>query len=476
MTTKPYAYQKKGVRKIQHFRGRALLADDMGLGKTFQSWLWRKRFQPGSKTVVVCPAVVKENWVREAAQHVGERVEALYGQKPPARRGRTHTLSDRTRAFIINYDILGAGRRGKSWLKLLRRWKPDLVIVDEIQNIKTRTAKRTKWVRELCRGVKHVVGLGGTAGVENCPAELFPFLNIVRPDIFDSFFAFAKEYCNPKRTPWGWDFRGSKNLDKLHPLLLRTCMIRRKKSDVLKDLPAKTRSVVPLLIPRLKEYKEAEKDIIRFLAKVSKKKARKAAKAEKLVKIGHLKRLAAELKLGQVVRWVEDFREANPGGKLLLFGVHKSVLRPVFERFKRSAVLVTGEVTGKKRQAAIDRFNTDPKCWLFVGNTQAAGVGWSCRSASTVVFCELDWTPGRHVQAEDRVYGLKRGVAGVPVTVYYLVAKGTIEEQLCRILQTKQKNLDAILDGGSSTSSFDIMAELERALLAGTSKTPSGRK
>ena len=256
---------------------------------------------------------------------------------------------------------------------------------------------------------------------------------------------------------------GAKNLDKLHRELKERCMVRRTKAEVLKDLPSKSRQVITLAIDSPREYEDAARDLIGWLVKTSPRLARKAMSAEKMVKMGYLKRLAAKLKMKSVFEWVDNFLEEDDG-KLILFAVHKKVIQELYARYKKQAVYVDGSVVGRQRQTAFKQFQTDKRTRVFIGNVQAAGVGWNGTVANTVAFVELGWVPGEHIQAEDRAHriGTKK-----PVTVYYLVGKGTIEKSLCRILQQKQRVLDATLDGGRQKDSLAIYDQLEKVLLEG---------
>ena len=462
MSSTPYAYQLRGVRKIQHFQGRALLADEMGLGKTAQALWWvRDHLKPvvrgGKKVpapvVIVCPKTIKENWRREAVKHVGMRAVILDGMKPLKDKTQLHA----GRVYIINYDVLGhPGKKSGTWLRWLRSLKPTCVIIDEAHYIKSLGARRTKAVRELCRGIKHVIAISGTP-LTSRPAELWPVLNLLRPDVYPAFLPFAFKHCGARRTPWGWDFRGATRLKLLHRQLNEVCMIRRLKKDVMDQLPAKTRSVVKIQMEKPREYQQAEKDFIKWLAKRSKRKAMRAAKAVELVKLGHLKRLAGELKLKAVFEWLDNYLEGT-NEKLLIFGIHKVILHAILTRYARTAVLVDGSVTGTKRQAAIDRFNRDKSTRLFVGNIQAAGVGWSCTSTSNVLMVELDWVPGNHRQAEDRVHGIGRGKGAAQI--WYVVAAGSIEEKICNVLEGKQGTLDQALDGIKGKVSLPLHQQL----------------
>jgi SWI/SNF-related matrix-associated actin-dependent regulator 1 of chromatin subfamily A len=445
-----YSYQHKGVRKLRHFGGRALLADEMGLGKTLQSLVYAKTYISGP-VVVVCPASIKYNWEREAAHHVGLRAEILETTRPPKNRRAIAPA----RIYVVNYAILGP------WMDFLRSLKPRLVIVDECQAVSNRSTQQSRNVRRLCRGVPQVIALSGTP-LTNRPAELWPILNILRPDKYNSFFSFAYDYCKPQRKPWGWDFRGAANLDKLHGELNRYVMIRRRKVDVLDQLPAKSRFVTPVALDNKSEYIHAHKDFIGWLRKKSQRRARKAEKAERLVRMGYLKRLAGWLKVRSVIAWVRSFL-TETDGKLILFAVHKAVIAELYKAFHKLSVKVDGSTNARERHQLAQKFNHDPRTRIFIGNIRAAGSGWNGTAASAVAFAEMDWTPGAHKQAEDRAHRIGQTKQ---VSVFYLVGYGTIEEDLCRIIQDKQEVLDATLDG-RVLDDLDVYDELEKAILGG---------
>jgi SNF2 family DNA or RNA helicase len=230
--------------------------------------------------------------------------------------------------------------------------------------------------------------------------------------------------------------------------------------------------VVTLELPDRKEYDLAEKDFINWLRRVSPEKARSAANAEYLVRRGYLHRLAGELKLKQCIEWVDNFL-IQSDQKLILFGIHKKVIKPIFEHYKERAVLVDGSVTGEDRQKAVDGFTNNKNKRLFVGNMVAAGVGWNGTAASDVVFVELTWTPGLHTQAEDRPHRIGQKL---PVFCHYLVAENTVEEDLCALLQRKQNTVSSILDG-AEISGLELLTLMDNAMMKRHNKgiMPHGR-
>lgn len=449
MATKPYKYQKDGIRQIHKFNGRALLADEMGLGKTLQALLFALQREDLRPVIVVCPATIKWNWEREAKVHIGMVAEVLSGQKPPK-----HPWRYEPNLIVINYDIL------PYWVNFLRDLNPRLIIVDEAQNIRNRKAKRTEAVTSLCRPYLQengklfrpkVVCMTGTA-VTSETMNLFPILRILLPKIFrkkGAYNRFGERYSVKKarfRKPGRWDYKGARNTEELNKFLLRTCMIRRLKQDVLKDLPPKTRTVIPVEIKDYKQYEKASKDFMRWFKTFNPARAGRAERAKALSELEHMKTMAAVLKMPSFINWLNDFLE-DTDEKLIIFGIHKKILKPLREKYRNISCFITGEVTGKARQVEIDKFNHDPKKRLMIGNLHAAGVGWSCFSASKTAHIELDWVPANHIQGEDRVHGVGRGMKNIPSQAFYFVAHGTIEEKICAINERKSNIAADILDG-----------------------------
>lgn len=460
--TELYRYQKIGVRKIQQFNGNALLADDMGLGKSIQALCWATTYlERDAKILIICPASLKVNWQREARKHYGRRSTVLHGMFPTI-----SALPQSGGIYIINYDILDGERKKKTkdkrrttWEQLIRKWRPDLVIGDECHYIKTRNTKRTKATKNICKRAKHRIMISGTP-LTNRPVELFSVLNILLPQQYNSFMAYAWRYCDPKMKPWGTEYKGASNLAELHNNLRQTCMIRRRKADVLKELPDKIHTTIPIKLSNRKEYDKAENDFIKWLAEKSPKKARKAENAEYLVKRGYLMRLAGELKIKEVCEWIENFMEETDE-KLIFFGVHRNFLEPIYNKFQKIAVLVNGSTPQKKRQLAFDKFTKNRACRLFIGNIQAAGVGWNGQIASHVAFGELPQTPGELTQATDRAHRIGQKNS---VQCHYLVSHDTIEELQCHVLRKKQEVMSTVLDG-SPDFAKDVSIQVDQLLL-----------
>mgnify|MGYP003645126406 CR=1 FL=1 len=460
LQTKLRPYQLEGARQIRKFGGRALLADEMGLGKSLQALYYGAKVPSSVPVLIVCPAAVKYNWQREAWKHLRQRAVVLEGTRPPP----GFELNP-DQIYVVNYDILGARRTKKGsspgWIKFLKKLRPQLVIIDEVHYIKNRGTKRYKATKDIATGARRVIALSGTP-LTSRPAELWPTLNIICPEEFPNFREFAERYCQPTLTRWGWQYKGAAHTAELHTRLKKHCMVRRLKKDVLKELPAKQRIVQYLDLPDPVEYRNANADFLGWLKSQSAVKAKKAARAEAVTKMSYLKGICARQKVGPAIQWIEDFLE-NSDGKLVLFGIRKALLRPIFEHFRSRAVLVVGGMSPRKKDLAVQEFIKRKEVRLAVCNMKAAGTGIDGMQEVAAVSCtlELDWVPAHHTQAEDRLHRIGQLAHTV---MYYLLFKDTLEVPMCEIISGKATVVDEVLDGTEATATFDIVNALMEAL------------
>ena len=429
-------YQQAGVDMIIGFGRRALLADEMGLGKTAQALAVLKQSGAISRAepfVVVCEASTKENWSREIQAWLGLRSTILTGRKPKGTIGTRHPV------YIVNYDILGG------WIEALHEAGCRHLIIDECQNLTNPQAKRTANVRDIARPMDSVQALSGTP-LSNLPAEIWPILNILRPDIWPSFYPFAAKHCRPRLQPWGWEYKGAEDMAGLHRQLRATVLVRRLKDDVL-DLPPKHRVVVPVPLMNYDRYAEAADDFFKWLKQHQRGgQLAKAEKAKALYRVGELVRLTSKEKAKACVQWLDDWMEANPTEKMVFFGHHQKFLNVIRRRaaWGPQSVFINGSVATAKRQGLVDQFNHDAGTRLLIGNIRAAGVGLNMVQARSTAFGEIWWNPSAHTQAEDRThrYGQKR-----PCYAYYLVADRTVELDIIAKLAARQEIQGRALDG-----------------------------
>ena len=443
-----FPFQKVGVAFIEKRNGRALIADEMGLGKTIQAAAWLQLHPEKRPAIILCPASLKLNWAKEIKDTLStnDKVQILQGTKP-------YPITEDI--IIINYDILN------SWVETLQAINPKVIIMDEAHYIKNSSAIRTKATKKLAKGIPHVIALTGTP-IVNRPVEGFNIFQILDRNLFPNFWTYVHRYCDARHNGFGWDFSGATNKEELNQILTSTIMIRRRKADVLKDLPEKLYSFVPMELDNKKEYSTAESEFIEYLRQIKgKEAAEKAKKAEHLVKIEALKQLAVKGKLKQATYWIKDFIE--DGSKLVVFAVHKEVIDQLMKEFKEIAVKIDGSTPTSERHKAVEAFQNDPNVKLFIGNIQAAGVGLTLTAASAVAFLELPWTPGELQQAEDRCHRIGQKNA---VNIYYLLAENSVEYKLAKLLDKKKEVLSAVIDG-KPVEEKSLITELIESYLEG---------
>jgi SWI/SNF-related matrix-associated actin-dependent regulator 1 of chromatin subfamily A len=250
---------------------------------------------------------------------------------------------------------------------------------------------------------------------------------------FGGYSKFVSRYCA--------GLRQSSHLKELNYLLRKNCFFRRLKKDVLTQLPDKTRSYLIMDIDNRREYKDAERDVIKYLIQykdADDEKIQKTIRGAIMVKMGILKQISAK---GKVQSAIDIIHNTIDGGqKLIVFCFLKEVVAQLKAEFK-DAVTVTGDDNDRQKQWAVDRFQTDEKCRLIILNYRSGGTGLTLTAASNVLFVEWPWTAADCNQAEDRAHrnGQKNAVNCV-----YLLGQDTIDEYSYQLIQTKKNISDGV--------------------------------
>ncbi|MCK9429616.1 MAG: DEAD/DEAH box helicase [Candidatus Omnitrophica bacterium] len=467
---KLHHFQKECVKLIEKKQGRALIADEMGLGKTVEALSWVKTRYDTFPLLIICQAGLKENWQREIKKWLKMDSQILNGVIP---------YKIKSDIVVVNYDIL------HYWVQSLKNIDFNCIIADEAQSIKNNKARKTKAFKRITKDINYALALTGTP-IENRPAEIYNIIHFIRPSLFPNFMDFAKEYCGAKKTWLGWDFSGATNTKKLNTILKNTIMIRRKKIDVLKDLPPKNIVNVYISIDNKIEYQKAEKTFITFLqekfssmSEGTKEELKQFAKRNKiktnneltdleinkltylklektlavpvLAQLNILRQLAIKGKLNTIVKWIENFLESDE--KLVVFCYHRKTLAYLMEKFP-DAVKVEGGMTDKQKQKAVDSFQNDPKVRLFFGNIIAAGTGITLTAASNAAIIEYVYNPSQHIQAYDRIHRITQTKS---VTIWRLIGINTIEEKIINITNRKEKIINNVIDGKKYKDKSTIM-------------------
>uniref|UniRef100_A0A663DUU0 SWI/SNF-related matrix-associated actin-dependent regulator of chromatin subfamily A-like protein 1 n=1 Tax=Aquila chrysaetos chrysaetos TaxID=223781 RepID=A0A663DUU0_AQUCH len=416
-------FQREGVNFAILRNGRLLLADDMGLGKTIQAICIAAYYRKEWPLLVVTPSSVRFTWA-----------EAFHRWLPSLSPGSTNVIvtgKDNLTASLINiisFDLLSKmDKQLKSTFKV--------VIIDESHFLKNIKTARCRAAMPLLKVRMLVLALSGF------PGSLFYSWIACRP----VSFKFDTDNCfDLSQMPWGWDYSGSSNLTELKILLEESIMIRRLKSDVLSQLPAKQRKMVVV----------APEGISAKTKAVLAAEAKKMKQQEKEALLLFYNR-TAEAKIHSVVEYILELLESG-NDKFLVFAHHKIMLDAIVGELEKKHVeyiRIDGSTPSAERQFLCQKFQFSEKQVVAVLSLTAANMGLTLSAADLVVFAELFWNPGVLIQAEDRAHRIGQTSS---VNIHYLVAKGTADDYLWPMIQEKIKVLG---EAGLSETNFSKTAE-----------------
>ena len=450
---KYFAFQEAGIHYAAK-RKACLLGDEMGLGKTIQAigtlnTLSREEAFP---CLIVCPASLKLNWVAEMDKWLVHDAtkETAFSSEGFVRDGSTTPSPAPTAdVVVVNYELLDR--------MPLQQRKWGTLIADEAHYAKTLRWEKKAWkgtkralaLQQLTERADRTLFLTGTP--MDRPRDLWALLTMLRPDLWKrtSFYSFGVRYCDGRKTRWGWDFTGSSNSDELQRKLRSSVMVRRKKSEVLKDLPAKTRQVIRLepatgdLLFELELADELREAVDYNVAVDSLISPRRSEAFERISQVRHD---TAVRKAPRVAAFCRDLLEQEQ--KIIVFAHHSDVIEEMRDELEAfNPVVVEGDTPLAERQRAVKTFQDDPSARVFIGQMEAAGTGITLTAARTVVFAELDWMPSRVTQAEDRAHRIGQRDN---VQIYHVVLDRSLDSQIVKALIRKQETADQALDDPSA--------------------------
>ena len=442
-------YQHAGVSYAANAR-RTFIADDMGLGKTLQSIATLEYVWDSYPAVVVCPPSLVLNWVAEWNRWLPNR------KVVPVVNRKDFPERDSYDVVIIGYSNIA------HWEKRLTGHRS--YIFDESHYAKTPTAQRTKAAVKIAKSAPKegiVLCLTGTP-VTNRPNEYASQLDILgRLKDFGGLWGFYRRYCGAFQDNFGqWNISGNSHLDELNERLRGTCYIRRTKDQVLSDLPPVVHSKVLVegSPAAMKEYVKAEKDILLYIAERARQLALeqgkpsygaaiaamiKAEANEHLVRLSVLRRLAAKAKMEVAAEWI-NARIEN-GKKVVVAAHHREVVDELARKFGNIRIqggMSVEEVEENKRRFQTESIDSAP---VIVLSIQAAKTGHTLTAAEECLFVELPWTPADLDQTYSRLHRI--GQKG-SVTSTYMLAAGTIDEDIYDLIEKKRSVVDAAIEGG----------------------------
>lgn len=369
---------------------KSYIADDMGLGKTatvIEAVIDRGLYP----ILVVCPASLKWNWAKEFETWKGIKVVP------------EDFNSD---IVIINYENLkkyGSEITNKQFVQ---------VVFDECHVLKNSQSGRGRFCKNIAKDIPYRVMLSGSP-VLNRPEELvhqFDILGVI--NWFGGKKKFLDKYCDPQETRYGKQYQGFAYLHDLKKVL-GNALIRRVKAELENQLPTKTVTAVPLL--ELPQEKPCS-----------------------LEQIEKQERAVLSRKVPLSLAFIQE--QINKHGKVVVFVHHQSVGTELLKQYPNACV-IKGSQSAKARQAQVDKFqNTD--CPIIICSLVAAAVGITLTAAHVAIFLEFPWSPTLLRQAQDRVHRIGQTK---PVDIYYLYAKGSIDQYRLRTIATKEVVIDYII-------------------------------
>ena len=424
-----------------------LLCDDMGLGKTHQVMALMSAIlrQPADRSdrmrfLVVCPTTVLSHWKDKVMQYCPHLDPYVY-------HGTDRSFQEAFDEHLLIVTSYGIALRD---IDILSSFRFNLVILDEVQTIKNKTTKTYSAIKELqsiC-----AIGLTGTP-IENSLTDLKALFDIILPgylmsdSAFETHFRFPIEEDQDKRT-------GEKLSRMIHPFTLR-----RKKEQVLKELPPKIEDIrrCSLSEDQLRLYKDVVENQGRDLVQALKSPDGNVSYMHVFALLNYLKQICDHPALlegetkdykrynsGKWDLFVELLEESlGSGQKVVIFSQYVRMLE-LIESFLNDRGIEFATIKGhtRRRAEAVKRFNTDPKCMVFSASLRAAGLGIDLIGGSVVIHYDRWWNSAREEQATDRVHriGQRRGVQ-----VFKLITERTLEEKIDSIISRKKRLMDSVV-------------------------------
>jgi superfamily II DNA or RNA helicase len=443
-----YPYQAEGALFAARV-GRSIVGDEMGLGKTIQAIaaveLFARHFG-AERVLVVCPTSLKHQWQREIGRFTDREARVINGLR--AARESHYRAADFCK--ITNYETVAKD------LDLINAWSPDVVIVDEAQRVKN-------WNTIAARALKRVsspyaVVLTGTP-LENRLEDLVSIVQFVDQHRLGP--TWRLQHDHQMRDDAG-RVVGYRDLDRIGQTLA-PILLRRRKADVLQQLPARVDNTVfvPMTDEQMNHHEENREIVARIVSRWRKTGYLSDADQRHLTCSLQNMRMSCNStylldrktdhgsKADELATLLDELFE-RPDAKAVIFSqwvrTHELIIRRLKDR-GWDYVLFHGGVPGEKRGALVERFCSDPACRVFL-STDAGGVGLNLQhAASTVVNMDLPWNPAVLEQRIGRVHriGQERGVQ-----VVNFVAEGTIEEGMLSVLKFKKSLFAGVLDGGEA--------------------------
>lgn len=455
-----FPYQEEGVNFLMGydkscFKGGFLL-DEQGLGKTIQTiTALSKLYDSGDihRILIVCPAIMRATWEQEIDDWFV--LPKDWSRLPVIQvvTKKTEDVSPDTTICICSYEYVTARYNKKSLLTE----NFDAVVLDESHKIKNPGSQRTKACLQLLLHDQTKVrilltGTPVTKGVDDLYTQLRPFYSPADTVklLGKSIWAFREKYMYKKDSLFGTEYYGCKRPDELKSILSNVS-IRRKKCEVLKELPTLLHKKVFIDVPQTLSNESLMYVDVAISAVMGD--SWKGVDKDTVEHIASMRKNLGVAKLRGTVEYIkflldkEDSRYEANKKKLVVFAYHNDVIKALTQTLNFNVNVRTeyiiGETPADKRQEIIKKFQSDdddaPQ--ILVLNILAGGVGITLTKAHTEVFAELDWTPANIAQAEARCHRIGQTE---DVNVVFLLAKDSLDAHIFDVIERKMQVLDVM--------------------------------
>ncbi|MEL6536728.1 MAG: DEAD/DEAH box helicase [Bacteroidota bacterium] len=466
-----FPYQETGVRFATYREG-AIIADEMGLGKTIQAIataVSKKNLFGFRRTLVVCPASLKEQWKQEIEKFCREK--AVIAEGMPQQRAAIYR---ETEAYfvIVNYETVLRD------LVEINRMAPDFVVLDEAQRIKNFNTVTAQTIKRIRR--KHALVITGTP-IENRLIDLYSIMGFVDPEYLAPLWEFSYQHCYFDQQA-EQKITGYYNLQQLNERL-KQVLLRREKRKVLQELPNVTEMQVPVELSV--EQQAYHADFAAGVSAILGKKYVTPFDQQRLMLLLNQMRMVCDStflidKETYVSPKLKELRHIllekldlpNNERKVIIFSEWTTMLNLIGKELKEMGityVMLSGKVAVKNRDKLVKKFANDPKCQVFL-STEAGGAGLNLQMADTVINFELPWNPAKKNQRIGRIDRL--GQRHEHLTVINFITKQSIEMKIASGLSLKTNLFEGVLNADSELDIVDFSAagrsqflqELEAAL------------
>lgn len=443
----------KWLRRLSEWGVGGILADDMGLGKTLQTLAVLLDRAEEGPTLVIAPTSVGFNWMRETERFAPSLRPMLYRESD-----RKELLSDLKPGDVVISSYALALRDGSELAKV--EW--GTLVMDEAQAIKNGRSKTNQSISEL--QAKWSIALTGTP-MENHLGELWSLFNVVSPGVFGGWESFRNRFATPIEKHN--DPVARENLSqRLQPFILR-----RTKEKVLKELPSRTEVVqyVDLSPEERAQYETIRRSAIGEIQNLAALPDIKDQRFKILALLTRLRQFAchpgivnknwtrSSAKLDLLCSLLENLKDE--GHRALVFSQfteHLGLIRDALNERGISFQYLDGSTPAVERQRRVDAFQNGTDV-AFLISLKAGGTGLNLTAADYVIHMDPWWNPAVEDQATDRAHRMGQQK---PVMVYRIVARGTIEEEILALHDTKRDLVDGILEGTDASaklSTKDLM-------------------